>query len=123
MFFLIDMLIRVIVGDRWSPSLALGGLIVRGQAPEWVGAPQKGFAWGLGIVLAVTSCLAMGTLNLPLAAVMALCGVCLTLLFIEASFGICAGCQLQRLLSRTAPQHCPGEVCPINHTHKDTPHA
>jgi hypothetical protein len=29
----------------------VGGWIVRHQAPEWVGAPQKRFAWGLGLLL------------------------------------------------------------------------
>ncbi len=123
MLFLIDMAIRLLVSDRWAPSLALGRLIVRGQTPEWVGAPQKGFAWSLGIALAFASCLAMGFLNLPLTVIVALCGVCLTLLFVEASFGICVGCQLQRFFSRTTPQHCPGGVCSVNHNPKDTPHA
>ena len=45
MFFMLDMLLRVNAGDRWSPTLTLGRLLVRRQTPEWVGAPQKAFAW------------------------------------------------------------------------------
>jgi len=111
MFFMLDMLLRVTAGDRWSPTLALGRLVVSRQAPEWVGAPQKAFAWWLGFLLAFVSCTGMGWLGLPLAATLSLCGVCLSMLFLETAFGICVGCSLQRLFSRTAPQYCPGGVC------------
>ncbi|MGK0716303.1 DUF4395 domain-containing protein [Leucobacter sp. W1153] len=111
MLFLLDMLLRITVGDRWSPSLALGRLIVSRQQPEWVGAPQKAFAWWLGFGLAFVSCVSMGWLALPLAATLALCGVCLSLLFVETAFGICVGCMLQQLFSKAPPQYCPGGTC------------
>ena len=113
MFFMVDMLLRVTAGDRWSPTLALGRLVTRGQRPEWVGAPQKEFAWWLGFGLAFVSCSAMGFLGAPLWVTLALCGVCLTLLFLEAAFGICVGCALQRRFGRTPPQHCPGGACEV----------
>jgi len=47
--FLPDMLIRVFLSPRWSPTLILGRLAVRNQVPEYVGAPQKRFAWYIGI--------------------------------------------------------------------------
>src|SRR5512136_865577 len=50
--FLPDMIIRVLVSPRWSPTLILGRLAVRNQVPEYVGAPQKRFAWIIGIALA-----------------------------------------------------------------------
>lgn len=111
MIFMLDMIIRVAVGDRWSPSLALGRLIVRRQQPEWVGAPQKVFAWWMGFGLAVISCSTMGLLAAPLWVTMSLCGLCLSLLYLETAFGICVGCALQRRFSRTAPQYCAGGVC------------
>ena len=52
--FLTDILIRVLVNPKFSPTLILGRLIVRNQVPEYVGAPQKKFAWIIGIVLAST---------------------------------------------------------------------
>lgn len=113
LFFMIDMLLRVTVGDRWSPTLALGRLVVSGQRPEWVGAPQKVFAWWLGFGLALTSCATMGLLQAPLWVTLALCSLCLTLLFLETSFGICVGCALQKALTRTAPQYCPGDSCEV----------
>lgn len=117
MFFMIDMLLRVIAGDRWSPTLALGRISVRWQRPEWVGAPQKEFAWWLGFGLAVISCAAMGFFTAPLWLSLALCGVCLGLLFLETSFGICVGCALQRVFGRTPPMHCPGGICEVDSAH------
>lgn len=114
MFFLIDMTLRLFVGDRWSPSIALGRLIVSRQQPEWVGAPQKVFAWSLGLILAAISCAGMGLLQMPTALTFVLCGLCLTLLFFEAAFGICVGCSLQKLFSKTPPQYCPGDTCAVN---------
>lgn len=119
MFFLIDMLLRVGVGARWSPSFIVGQFIVRKQQPEWVGYPQKVFAWWLGFGLAFISCTTMGFLGAPLAVTLVLCGVCLSLLFIETAFGICAGCSLQKLLTRTSPQYCAGDACAVpEHSHE-----
>lgn len=112
--FMMDMLLRVTAGDRWSPTIALGRLIVSKQQPKWVGASQKEFAWWLGFGLALVSCAGMGALGAPLAATLALCGLCLTLLFLETAFGICVGCALQRLLTKTPPQYCPGDTCRVS---------
>jgi len=108
---MLDMALRVTVGDRWSPTLALGRLIVRRQTPEWVGAPQKELAWWLGFTLAASACASTGLLGAPLEVTLALCGLCLSLLFVETAFGICVGCTLHRALRRTAPAHCPGGIC------------
>ncbi|MBK0422762.1 DUF4395 domain-containing protein [Leucobacter sp. CSA2] len=114
--FVIDMLIRVIAGDRYAPSLAVARLIVARQQPEWVGAPQKLFAWWLGYGMGLTACLATGLLQAPLWVTLALCGLCLTLLFLETAFGICVGCALQARFSRTAPQYCAGGTCEVSGT-------
>ncbi len=42
MFFILDMLTRLLVSDRLSITLALGRLATRSRSPRWVGAPQKG---------------------------------------------------------------------------------
>ena len=110
----IAMLRRVTAGDRWSPTLTLGRLVVYRQQPEWVGAPQKAFAWWLGFALALVACSSMGLLAAPLWLTLALCGLCLSLLFLETAFGICVGCALQRVLSKTSPQYCPGGTCTTN---------
>ena len=110
--FLIDMTLRVL-SPRWSPSMILGGWIVRHQTPEWVGAPQKRFAWGLGLLLGLAMLWLMvfnrymGPLN------MLICATCLTLMFFETAFGICLGCKLYNLFNQEKAQLCPGGVCEV----------
>lgn len=111
MLFMVDMLLRVIAGDGSSPTLRLGALLVRRLQPHWVGAPQKEFAWWLGFWLAAVSCSTMGLLLAPLWVTLALCGACLSMLFLEAVFGVCVGCALQRTFGSTPPQHCPRGSC------------
>lgn len=111
MTFLLDMSMRLFVGTRYTPSLVIGSLIVRRQRPEWVGAQQKKLAWVIGLVLAFVSCTAMGLLGVAAEVQLAMCSVCLVLLFIESAFGICVGCELQRLFSREKPQLCAGDTC------------
>lgn len=110
--FLIDMALRQL-NPCWAPSLIVGGWIVRHQAPEWVGAPQKRFAWGLGLLLGLIMLYLMvfnrhiGPLN------MLICASCLLLMFFETAFGICLGCRLYPLFNREPAQLCPGGVCDL----------
>lgn len=117
MFFIVDMALRIILGDRWSPTLALGRLIVIRQKPEWVGARQKEFAWWMGFGLGTVSCSTMGLFAGPFWLTLALCGLCLSFIFLEAAFGICVGCSLQKLFDKTPPQYCPGGTCNTDNTH------
>jgi len=109
--FLPDMLIRVLVGPRYAPTLILGRLIVRNQVPEYVGARQKRFAWILGVALASVMFVLVNVLNTysPISGI--ICLLCLVFLFCETAFGICIGCKLHALVSREKPEYCPGEVC------------
>ena len=111
--FLPDMLIRVFVGPRYSPTLILGRLIVRNQVPEYVGAPQKKFAWIIGVALASVMFLLVNVLNTysPISGI--ICLVCLVFLFCETAFGICIGCKVYRLVAREKAEYCPGEVCEV----------
>ena len=110
-FFLLDLLVRVLVGPRYSPSLILGRLIVRGQVPEYVGAQQKKVAWSIGVVLAATMFVLMVLMNTygPITGIN--CLVCLVFLFFESAFGICLGCKFYALIYREKARYCPGEVC------------
>lgn len=109
--FLPDMLIRVFINPRFSPSLILGRLIVRNQVPEYVGAPQKRYAWMIGVLLASTMFILVNVMNTfsPISGL--ICLACLVFLFFETAFGICLGCQIYALLYRDKAQYCPGEVC------------
>jgi len=110
--FLIDMALRML-NPRWAPSMIVGGWIVRHQTPEWVGAPQKRFAWGLGLLLGCAMAYLMvfnrymGPVN------MLVCASCLTLMFFETAFGICLGCKLYNVFNRDKAQLCPGGVCEV----------
>lgn len=51
--FLIEFSIRIFVNPRFAPILMVGQWVVRRQQPEWSGAPQKRFAWAIGLAFAV----------------------------------------------------------------------
>ncbi|HEY8954416.1 DUF4395 domain-containing protein [Chitinophaga sp.] len=112
--FLADLLIRVLINPRFSPSLIIGRLMVRKQTPEYVGAPQKRFAWSIGIVLSATMFYFFLIENAYSPITGSICLVCLLFLFFEAAFGICLGCLAYPLFFRNKVQHCPGEVCDTN---------
>ncbi|MGF1548204.1 MAG: DUF4395 domain-containing protein [Thiotrichales bacterium] len=111
--FLVDFVIRVGVNPRYAPTLILGRFAVRNQAPEYVGARQKRFAWAIALALAVAMFYLVvinsmvGPLNLFI------CLTCLLLLFFEAAFGICLACKLHSLVFREPAQLCPGGVCAV----------
>lgn len=112
--FLTDLLIRVIINPRFSPSLILGRLMVRRQVPEYVGAPQKKFAWLTGIVIATVMFFLVDIMNSysPISGI--LCFVCLLFLFFESAFGICIGCRVYSLFNKEKARYCPGEACENN---------
>ena len=110
-FFLSDLLIRVFISPRFSPSLIIGRLIVRNQVPEYVGARQKKFAWMIGIVLASLMFIFLVAVNSYSPITGFTCLICLVFLFFESAFGICLGCKVYSLFYKEKAQYCPGEVC------------
>lgn len=110
--FLIDMALRM-VSPRLAPSMIVGAWIVRHQTPEWVGAPQKRFAWGLGLLLGLAMLYLMVINRYMGPANMLICGACLTLMFFESAFGICLGCKLYNLFNKDKALLCPGGVCEV----------
>lgn len=120
--FLFDMMIRLFISPRLSPTMALARVVVRRQRPEWVGAKQKQLAWGLGMGVALTACFMLGWLALPIIYALVVCGLCMGLLFLETAFGICVGCELSRVISKEKPQLCPGDTCNYNPKDRATSH-
>ena len=111
--FFIDFFIRVIVNPRYSPTLIIARWMVNNQTAEYVGAPQKRFAWGLGLGLA-TLMMYLVVLNDVRGPInMITCMICLMLLFFETAFGICIGCKLFNLFNKEKAELCPGNVCEI----------
>jgi len=108
--FLIDFTLRIFINPGYAPSLILGQWIVRKQQPEYVGAPQKRFAWAIGFVLALTMLYLVVFNNVIGPINLVVCSLCLLLLFFESVFGICLGCMVYRLFNDKA-ELCPGGVC------------
>ena len=111
--FLTDILIRVFINPKFSPSLIIGRLIVRNQVPEYVGAPQKKFAWIIGIILASTIFIHLVIVNAFSPITGLICFICLIFLFFETAFGICLGCRFYPMFYREKTQYCSGEVCDV----------
>lgn len=111
--FLTDILIRVLINPRFAPTLILGRLIVGNQVPEYVGAPQKKFAWIIGIMLALTMFILLVVVNSYSPITGIICMICLAFLFFESAFGICLGCKFYPLFFKEKPLYCPGEVCEV----------
>jgi hypothetical protein len=111
--FLTDILIRVLVNPKFSPSLIIGRLIVRNQVPEYVGAQQKKFAWIIGVVLASVMFILLVVVNAHSPITGLICLICLIFLFFETAFGICLGCKFYSMFYKEKAQYCPGEVCDV----------
>lgn len=111
--FLMDFTVRLFVNPLYAPSLILGQWFVRRQQPEYVGAPQKRFAWAIGFALALAMLYlvvikhVIGPVNLIV------CAICLLLLFFEAAFGICLGCKIYNVFNNEKARLCPGGVCEL----------
>lgn len=112
--FFIDFFIRVVINPRYSPSLVLARFFVNNQTAEYVGAPQKRFAWAIGLTLATLMMYLVVFNNIKGPINMLTCLTCLFLLFFESAFGICIGCKLYNLFNKEKAQLCPGNVCEIN---------
>jgi len=95
----IEFLIRVTAGLGHSPMGRLARWVARGEAPEWVSAKPKRFAWTLALImsLVLTLVLASGARGaLPLTVSF----VFVTLMWCEAVLGFCLGCEIHGLMVR-----------------------
>ncbi|WP_428087625.1 DUF4395 domain-containing protein [Candidatus Thioglobus sp.] len=112
--FMIDFMIRLFINPKYAPSLIIGRWVVNNQAPEYVGAIQKRWAWWFGLVLALIMFYSFvlndmrGPINLLI------CGSCLVFLFFESVFGICLGCKMYDLFHKKNAQYCAGDSCNPN---------
>jgi hypothetical protein len=108
-----DFVIRVLVNPRFAPSLVIGRFMVRKQKPEYVGAPQKRFAWSLGLLIAIAMTVWVIGLNHAGPVAILGCLTCLILLFFETAFGICIGCVIFQALWPEKAKLCPGGTCEL----------
>ena len=111
--FFTDLVIRVFVNPRFSPSLIIGRLIVSRQTPEYVGAAQKKFAWKIGIAFAGLMFFLLVVVNSYSILTGLTCLICLVFLFFESAFGICLGCLVYGWFYKDKAQYCAGEICDV----------
>lgn len=95
--FFVEFGLRVTIGIRCSPVGLIAHAMTRGQPPQWVSAKPKRFAWTLGLVMAgamtvITNSGIRGYLPRTI------CLICLTLMWLESTLGLCLGCKLHGLL-------------------------
>ncbi len=111
--FLTDISIRVFINPKFSPFLIIGRLMVRNQVPEYVGAPQKKFAWVIGFILSSLIFILSNVVNSYGPVTALVCLICLIFLFWETAFGICLGCKFYGIFYKDKVQYCPGEICEV----------
>ncbi len=119
--FWLDFFLKTVFTPRWSIFGFFGRMFVRGQKPEYVGAIQKRFAWGIGLTLAsVMMVVALG-MSVRGWIPFAICMTCLFFMWLESACGICVGCKIYALLLKRGwvktPEYrpaCPGGVCSID---------
>ena len=118
-FLVVEFVLRTTLGIRYSPAGILARWLTRGQAPEWVSAKPKRFAWTIGLAMAfamivLTNVGVRGTLP------QAMCAVCMALMWMECALGVCLGCKLYAWLARhgwkardAEIEVCAGGVCAL----------
>jgi len=118
--FFFDFFMKVVVGTKFSPVSQLANLIVSKQAPEYVGAVQKRFAWSIGLFLSSIMIIMLFVLGVQGLPNLIVCGTCLSFMFLETSFGICVGCKIYNYLvgikiisTSDYKPACPSNVCSI----------
>ncbi len=109
--FIIEFFVRVLINPKYAPYMLIGGLIVSNQQPDWVEAKPKRFAWLLGMILGVIMTYYI-IFDIITPVRLAICWLCLFLLFVESVFGICLGCLLYKKL-KWKTYNCPGGICDV----------
>lgn len=110
--YFVEFVIRVVFGFTSSPVGVLSRWLVRREAPLWVSAKPKRFAWTLAMVLSGATAI-ITNVNIHGYLPRTLCLICLTLMWMESSLGICLGCEIHGFLVRQgwAQKDRAFEVC------------
>ena len=123
-FFALEFALRCAFGLRGSPVGWLTGRLVARQAPVWVSARPKRFAWTLGLVMASAMALITNT-GVRGALPLAICTFCIALLWLETALGLCLGCEIYRALVRRgwvavddAFEVCTHGACRVTPSHE-----
>ncbi|SMN00437.1 hypothetical protein SPONL_1314 [uncultured Candidatus Thioglobus sp.] len=114
--FLFDFFMRIFINPKYAPSMVVGRWMVNNQTPEYVGAPQKRWAWAFGFLLALIMFYLVVLNNIRGPLNILTCALCLGLLFFESVFGICVGCKVYNAFHKNGAKYCPGESCDLTRT-------
>ena len=96
--FVFNFLIGLFVKQDFAPSIRIAKLFHK-EKPQAIGAIQKQFAWYLGLGLSLVSFSLSLFLQSNGELFTFLCGLCIfcnTILYFEAIFSFCVGCQLYK---------------------------
>lgn len=118
--FFIEFSIKVLFGPTLAPYSIAGRWLVRNQEPEWVGAIQKRFAWTIGLMMSVAMIYIVHIYQITGPLPFTMCAICVVLMWLEASAGICVGCMIYwKLVNKgwlAQPEFapaCAGNSCQI----------
>lgn len=118
MLLFYDFTVRIFTGlTPLSPFGVLGTLLVINQKPEYVGAVQKRFAWGIGVALSFTMMVFTNS-NITSIYFLYICMLCLAFMWLECAVGFCVGCWIYKFFNNASVRDpdaitpaCPGGVC------------
>jgi hypothetical protein len=97
--FFVEFVARLAFGLARSPIGIVAHWMTRRQAPDWVSAKPKRFAWTLGLAMSLAMTVITNS-GIRGALPLTICLVCLTLMWLEAVLGLCLGCEIHRVLVR-----------------------
>lgn len=97
--FFVEFLIRATVGLKYSPTGIAARWLMQRQEPQWVSAKPKRFAWTLGLIMAFAMTIITNS-NIHGALPRTICLICLALMWMESTLGLCLGCEIHGLLVR-----------------------
>jgi len=118
--FWLDFFLKTVFQPKYSIFGWIASWMVRGQKPEYVGAIQKRFAWGIGLTLASVMLIFVVGLGVRGILPFSICSICLFFMWMESALGICVGCKIYaqllkwKILKEPAVRPtCPGGACSI----------
>lgn len=122
-FMMLNFVIGLFINPKYAPTIVIAKGAVSKQTPLYIGAIQKQFAWGMGLVLSTAifglSFLLMQDVSY-FNVVCMLCVVCLSVLYLETAFAICVGCSLYHqcidwgwIKAPKEKPNCMGDSCRI----------
>lgn len=96
--FWLQFFISIFFWPKYAPFSIIWKFLVKNQRPEYVGAIQKKFAWGIGLCLATIMMIL--TIGFQVTGIIpfSICFICLAFMWLESAIGICVWCKIYYFL-------------------------